>query len=170
MLLEFLEGAAYVATILGIPAALFVYIRDRRLQRFERYRQAYADVDTAYIEFMKLCLENADVTVLREERMEQAWPRSKGTEEDIRRKWVLYSILLSVLERAYVAFCDCPRELRDHQWSGWESYALDYLEMPEFREVWDAIGCNFDQRFFTHMENAISQRDGTRVRASTNRA
>lgn len=157
-MLEILEGASYLATVLGIPAALFIYMRDRRRERAVRYREAYADVDSAYVEFMKLCLENADIAVLREEDMRGVLS-SESLDADMRRKWVLYSVLISVFERAFVTFHDCPVELRDHQWDGWEDYALDYLRMPEFRRVWDAIGSNFDERFYAHMESSLSRRN-----------
>ena len=155
MMLQILEGLSYLATALGIPAALFVYTRDRRRERSERYREAYASVDSAYLEFMRLCLENPDLDILREEHMNAAL-HGEGDAALRRRKWILYSVLISVLERAYVTLHDCPDELYASQWAGWEAYALEYLRVPECRRVWNEIADNFDQSFFHHMNNLLA--------------
>ena len=164
---EIIETLSYLATVLGIPAALLLFVRDRRRERTARYRQSYADVDVAYVDFMKLCLENSDLSVLREEGKMRAALGEGLSDSELRRKWALYAILISVLERAFVNFYDCPEELRDHQWDGWEVYALDYLKIPEFRRVWNAIGSNFDERFFEHIEESLSRVEhGTRSQAA----
>lgn len=151
---ELLETLSYLATALGVPAALFVFTQDRRRERRRRFAEAYSSIDTAYVDFIKLCLDHPEVPILREELMSQALA-TEHQEIVRRKKWMLYSILLSVVERAYLTMHDSPESLYRAQWAGWESWALDYLRIPECRRVWNAIGKNLDTSFYEYMTRRL---------------
>lgn len=49
-LLQYLEIATYIITIIGAPAAVFIYWNEQRLQREERTYGTYDALDDKYIE------------------------------------------------------------------------------------------------------------------------
>lgn len=157
-MLVLLEALSYVTTILGIPGAFIVWQRQRRRDREIRYREAYADVDAAYVDFLKTCLEHPDIDILRED----VDIRSVVFSEDLpiadkRRTWILYTLLINTMEHAFLTFQDSPSSLHAAQWAGWERWALDYFRLPACRAVWDRIGTSFDDRFYAYFSEALDR-------------
>jgi hypothetical protein len=53
----YLEAATYLITLIGVPVAITVYIREQNLQRAEREYGTFDALDAKYIEVQQLCLE-----------------------------------------------------------------------------------------------------------------
>ncbi len=106
---------------------------------------------------MELLLDNPEVGILRDEEMNKVLA-SEHKDQIRRKKWILYSLLLSVLERAFLTLHSAPRGLFRSQWPGWEGWGLDYLQRDECRRVWNAIGRNLDTTFYDYMSARLSER------------
>jgi len=157
-MLGVLEAMSYIATVLGIPGAFIVWQRQRRRDRETRYREAYASVDAAYMDFLKTCLDHPDIDILRED----SDIREAGFGEELslaekRRTWILYTMLINTMEHAFLTFEDSPSSLHAAQWAGWERWALDYFRLPACRAVWDRIGTSFDARFYKYFSDALDK-------------
>jgi len=90
------ELASYVVTVIGLPMAIMFYILDRLKQRAQEEEETYLHLSDEYVGFMKLALEHADLRLLD--------PKATiGLDEEQRtRKSVLFGILISLFERAYI--------------------------------------------------------------------
>jgi hypothetical protein len=58
------------------------------------------------------------------------------SDEQRERRWVLFSILVSLFERAYLLVYEeklSPQNLR--LWKSWEDYMREWCHRPEFREA-----------------------------------
>jgi len=60
---SYLEIATHIAAIFGIPAAIFMYLREQKLQRAEREYGTYDALDDKYIELQQLCLQYPELDV-----------------------------------------------------------------------------------------------------------
>ena len=58
-----LEDLSYVVTLLGVPLAIFVYLKEQRHLRDEREYGTYDALDQKYIEVQQLCLDHAELDV-----------------------------------------------------------------------------------------------------------
>ena len=118
-----LEALSYVITLLGLPAAIYVYLREHSKERREREYGTYNALDDKYLDFLKLCLENADLNI---------YPQNleinvRLTPQQESKKLVLFEILISILERSYLMYRDQSSKIKQNQWIGWNEYMEDWM-------------------------------------------
>ena len=72
-------------------------------------------------------------------------------------KFTVFAEGISLLERAYVFFNKTdPAPGRAHQqWPGWCGYALDFVDRPQFCEVWKKLKRGFDADFVKWMDDDL---------------
>jgi hypothetical protein len=161
--LPVLEGLSYLVTILGVPAAIYLFIRERRIDRDLKIREIYSAVDDSYTDFIKTLLDNPDIDFLRADVSPEVI-ESAETSTEKRRRWLLTSLLISIFERAYLLYRQSPNEMLRSQWAGWEAWALDYLARDDVRAVWDTIGKDFDTNFYEHIDCRLHGRQPPAMR------
>jgi hypothetical protein len=91
------EILSYVVTVVGLPLAIAVFIYEQRRERRNEEEEIFQRLSDEYREFLKLVLDNADLQLLRRE--------SAGgdlTDEQKERRFVIFGILVSLFERAYL--------------------------------------------------------------------
>lgn len=158
---KILEALANLVTIVGLPFAIRVLIRERRLEREEMMRdrkqreeRAFDELDDKYVEFMRLCAAHPNLDVLEIPLSGDDEP----SEGRLRAEHALLAILISLFERAYLMiFENQDSSFRERQWTGWESLMRSYARRPGFRRVWDSIGHQFDRGFGEHMAGLLKQ-------------
>ncbi|MGR3717673.1 MAG: hypothetical protein ACU0B1_13125, partial [Thermohalobaculum sp.] len=93
----FLEALAYVVTILGFPAAIivFTYEHGRRLGTEEN--ELHRRLSEEYDNFLRLALGPADLLLWR-----RAGAATAFTEEQLERRDILFRMLVSLFEKAYI--------------------------------------------------------------------
>jgi hypothetical protein len=124
---------AGVALLSGI-ASIFAFLRNQAAATREARLARYDAVSQSYIEFQKLCLEHA--------QLGNSWYQS--TEERVEpisfieqaQQDIIFDILTSTLERAFLTYKDAPESIRKSQWPGWESFARAYAERKDYRSWW----------------------------------
>ena len=115
--LEWLEAASYIVTIIGLPLAIGVYIFDRRRDRQTDEEEIFLRLSDEYADFMRLVIDNADLHLLSPDST------CELTEEQLERKHVLFAILVSLFERAYVlVYEDNMSRQQTRLWQSWEDY------------------------------------------------
>lgn len=159
-MLTLLEGLSYAATIVGIPLAIVLFLRDRRKDRDIRLREIYSSVDDAYTDFLKILLDHPDVDFLR---VSAHVEHLDGTESvaSKRKRWILSSLLFSTFERAHLLYRQSPNDMLRDQWQGWEDWALDYLQRRDIQFVWERISPDFDAEFVAHMNTLLRDKRDT---------
>ena len=101
------EWASYVVTVVGLPFAIGVFIFERRRERQNEDEELYQRLSDEYAEFSKLLLENADLGLMTHPIVYR-----QMTPEQLERRNILFDILVSLFERAYIL-----SELRVLDWN-----------------------------------------------------
>ena len=125
--LEWMELASYLVTIVGLPFAVFTYMRQERAERENEDEEAYLLLADAYDEFLKVVLANSDLQL----RTQSALP--DPTPEQQERMQVIFEMLVSLFERAYlVAYQPDMGSAEARRWNSWDDYMRDWCRREYF--------------------------------------
>lgn len=125
------EWASYVVTVVGLPFAIGVFIFERRRERQNEEEELYQRLSDEYAEFSKLLLENADLGLMTHPIVYR-----QMTPEQLERRNILFDILISLLERAYIlVFEEKMSEQTARLWASWDDYIRFWCARDDFREV-----------------------------------
>jgi hypothetical protein len=127
--LQWLEGLSYVVTIVGLPFAIWIFLVDQRKERVNDDEEVYLKLSDDYEKFLKLVLDNSDLQlVTNKENSVQLSP------EQIERRDVLFEILISLFERAYIlVYEDNLKGQPARLWLTWEDYMRSWCSREDFR-------------------------------------
>lgn len=130
-ILELFEFLSYVVTIVGLPFAILVFLMEQRRERQNDEEEIFQRLTDEYMDFLKLVLDNADLQLLRRGSSEV-----ELSEEQRERKLALFSILVSIFERAYMIVYEekMSRQTR-RLWQSWEDYMREWCRRGDFREA-----------------------------------
>ncbi len=152
---QIVEIVASSISILGIPVGIYLYYTAKRREQLDREYGTYNALDEKYTEFLKLCLENWELDVF-DVPLES---KKKLTPEQLRKEQILFLILISILERAYLMYKDQSTKIKKAQFAGWESYMRTWSSRANFRRVWKQAGIDaetFDKDFYKHMNALVA--------------
>lgn len=148
--LEWWEGASYVVTVIGLPLAIIVFLMEQRRERRNEDEEIFQYLSEEYAEFQKLVLEHADVRLTFDHDSAQ----DDLTEEQAARKRILYDILISLFERAYILVYDDTMDKRTARlWASWEDYMRHWCRRHDFRIELDRLLDGEDPDFGHYMRN-----------------
>ncbi len=127
--IEWFEALSYVVTVFGFPLAIGVYIRERRRERENEESELNQRLSDEYQSFLRLVLDNADLKLFQEYSEADVW-----TDEQKERKGVLFAILISVFERAYITLYETRMgRQQQRRWLSWEDDMRGWCRRPDFR-------------------------------------
>ena len=147
-----LQIAADVATTLGIPIALWVFMREKGKERREREYGTYDALDEKYIEFQRLCLQYPHLDIFDSQELN----KEHYTPEDERNELILFTILISLLERAHLMYTGQSRRMRAKQWDGWDEEIRRWCRRRRFIHAWGIVGDTYDADFKRYIEKYMS--------------
>ena len=147
-----LEMLTYIITVLGVPVAIFVYLREQKFQRLEREYGTFDALDEKYIEIQQICLEHPELDVFDTPFKEP----KKLSEEQQKQEEAILLIRISIFERAFLMYQRSQTEGKDTQWQGWNLEIIDWFSRENFRNVWKEHGEYFDQSFFEEFNQYFS--------------
>jgi hypothetical protein len=122
------ELTSYIVTVFGLPLGIFAFIWQQRKERENEEEAVYQLLSDAYTDFLKLAMQNADLKL-----------RSQGaigdlTEEQRERTQVMFEILISLFERAYLlAYEDDMSGKQLRRWASWDDYMREWCQRDDFR-------------------------------------
>jgi hypothetical protein len=146
------ELLSYIATVAGIPLAIGLYYREKSKERREREYATYNALDEKFIDFLKLCFDNPDLQL--------EYPINsieRRTPEQEAKQLILFSVLVSIFERAYLMYKDQSTNTKKKQWKGWEEYLRYYISLKDFRQRWREISETYDEDFLKYVEELINE-------------
>ncbi len=145
---EFWEVASYVVTVVGLPFAIAVFIWEQRRERQNEDEELYQRLSEEYAEFSKLLLDNADLGL-----MTQLGKQGPLTPEQIERRSILFDILLSLFERAYIlVYEDDMSEQTKRLWKSWDDYIRFWCAREDFRQSLPSLLLGEDPEFVSYIE------------------
>lgn len=157
--LEWWEGASYVVTVIGLPMAIGAYFYDQARERENEEEEIFQYLSEEYAEFQKLALENADLQI-------SFGADSVGLAlepEQKERKRILYDILVSLLERAYLLVYEDKMDKKAARlWATWEDYIRHWCRRPDFRAALPELLEGEDAEFVSYIRKIEQEEIATR--------
>ncbi|MGE3770446.1 MAG: hypothetical protein AB7G06_05780 [Bdellovibrionales bacterium] len=146
--LEIWEMASYVVTVVGLPYAVWLYFADARRERQNEDENVYLQLSDEYAKFSNVLLQNADLQL-----MGGRLPDASLTPEQRERKKIIYEMLVSLFERAFILVYehDMDKEAR-RRWKSWEDYIRFWLQRDDFRALLPELLAGEDEDFVKYMK------------------
>jgi len=142
------EFLSFVAEIVGIPLAIVAFVYENRKERQNEDEELNQRLSDEYTSFLKLVLENSDLHLLRDQN-----PGSNPlTEEQQERQFILFNILISLFERAYIVVYEPNMNKQMKRiWSSWEDYMREWCNRKDFRANLPKLLEGEDKEFQRHI-------------------
>ena len=124
------EMLSYIVTVIGLPMAILIFLYEQRKERDNEEEAVYQLLSDNYQDFLKVTLENPDLRLFSAEKTPQL------SEEQRERMYIIFSMLISLFERAYLLLYEAhmtPRQLR--RWGSWEDYMHEWCQREDFRSA-----------------------------------
>ena len=146
MNLETWELLSYIVTVFGLPMAIYAFIVEQRKERENEDEEVYQLLTADYTDFLKLVMENPDLK-LRSQTLTQDL-----TEEQQERVLVIYEILISLFERAYLlSYDDVMTQKQRRRWLSWEDFMREWCAREDFRRLLPKLLQGEDPDFAAHI-------------------
>lgn len=129
-MIELWELLSYIVTVIGLPMAIAIFIYEQRKERDNEDEEVYQLLSDAYHDFLKLVLSNPDLKL----RSQAATPNL--TEEQRERMHVIFEMLTSLFERAYLtAYDDHMTEKQTRRWHSWDDFMREWVRRDDYRSL-----------------------------------
>lgn len=145
---EWFELLSYAATIIGIPLAIYVYYKDNLERRRIKEKEVLFTSHSLYVDYLKLCLENPGLNVY------SADEKTASFSENEKKELLIFEILFTYLESAYLYYEDQSIHVKEKRWKGWKKYIEGFAAQENFRRAWNMTEGQWDEDFMKFM-NAI---------------
>ncbi len=152
-MLDLWQLMANVVTVFGLPLAIYTFMLEQRKERDNEDEEVYQLLSDAYIDFLKLVLEHPDLKI----RTQKATPNL--TEEQHERMMVLFEILISLFERAYLtAYSEPMSPQQRRRWHSWDDFMREWCRRDDFRIALPTLLQGEDE-FFSEYIRGIEQEE-----------
>jgi hypothetical protein len=142
-----LEALSYIVTILGLPLAIGIFVYEQRRRRQLEESGLHRMLSEEYDNFLRLALEHADLSFFRRSRFEH-----ELSEEQIERKHILFTILISLFEKAYIILYNERMTAETRRlWLSWEDDMREWCRREDFRTALPGLLHGEDERFQAHI-------------------
>ena len=121
--LEFFEFMSYIATIIGIPAAVATFIYQERKERQNEQEEIYDKLMEHYTTIQNKLFEHPELDLHTQPSQDP---------ETARRQYILYEMLISLFERSFILLASEKDPAYQRMWNSWVDYILQWLEKPNF--------------------------------------
>jgi hypothetical protein len=126
----FWEVASFIVTTLGLPFAILFFAWEQRKERDNEEEAQYQLLSDAYNDFLKVVLAHPDL------HLRTAEPLVGPTAEQKERMLVIFDMLISLFERAYlVAYKEDMGEKDARRWNSWDDYMREWCRREDFHNA-----------------------------------
>jgi len=152
--MEWLEALSYLVTIIALPFGIWVFMKEQQKERLNDDEELYLQLSDDYSKFLRLVLENADLRL-----MTQSEPSAPLNPEQVERRDILFEILISIFERAYILVYEEKMSRQTARlWQTWEDYMRYWCRRRDFRSILPSLLEGEDPDFQRHI-NAIAGKE-----------
>ncbi|MCK4822019.1 hypothetical protein KA005_40020, partial [bacterium] len=146
----------FIITIIGVPVAISIYLKEQRLQRDEREYATYDALDDKYIELQQLCIEYPELDIFDTPFEEP----QKLTERQKKQEEAILLIRISIFERAFLRYQRASSKVKKDQWEGWNAEIKKWVNRENFRRAWDIHNQYYDKAFVEYLNGYLSDAVG----------
>jgi hypothetical protein len=152
---EWFELASFVVTVIGLPFAIAIFFYEQRKERENEEEEQYQHLSDAYNGFLKIVLDNADLQLRTHE------PLPNPTPEQRERMLVIFDMLISLFERAYlVAWKDDMDATERRRWNSWDDYMREWCRRDDFFNALPLLLRGEDPAFQTYIKRVAQEERG----------
>lgn len=153
---EWAEFLSYVVTVIGLPLAIAIFIWEQHKERRNEEEEIYQRLSDEYADFMRLALEHADLKLFR-----RAAGSEPLTEEQQERKAILFGVLVSLFERAFLlVYEEHMSKQTQRLWQSWEDYIREWCRREDFRAALPELLKGEDEDFCRIVRRVAEQEAG----------
>ncbi len=157
------ELASYIVTTLGLPMAIAFFVWEQRKERDNEEEEAYQLLSDAYNDFLKVVLQHSDL------QLRTAAPLSDPTPEQRERMLVIFDMLMSLFERAYlVAYKPGMTDTERRRWNSWDDYMREWCRREDFRLALPLLLGGEDPEFQSYLRRIAEEEGGLVVLPAAN--
>ena len=128
--LESWELLSYVVTVVGLPLAIAVFVYEQHRERDNEEEEVYQLLSDNYQDFLKTALEHSELRLFSAEQTPAL------SEEQRERMLIIFSMLVSLFERAYLLLYEDDMNARQLRlWQSWQDYMREWCQRADFRVV-----------------------------------
>lgn len=155
--MNLLEKLSHIASIIGAFSfflALLIFIIEMRHRRKQLELSTYDNLAKEYRQFLKLSLENQELQIFIYDFYSEI--KLDISESQKIKKYMLFEILVSMLESAFYQYRSHKNAFKKAQWIGWKQYANDWCSRKDFQIAWEEhLSSQFDNDFLRFMNDLI---------------
>ncbi len=145
------ELLSYIVTVVALPFAILVFWLEQRKERAIEQEELFVKLLDEYNEFAKILIDNADLCLLTSSK-----PVSSYTPEQEEKKLVIYDLLVSFFERAYILIYEDNMSRQEaRMWRTWEDYIDFWLKKDDFRNCLPELLSGEDPDFIGYMQKKL---------------
>jgi cbb3-type cytochrome oxidase subunit 3 len=157
-----LELATFVVTIVALPFAVWVFLKEQRKERENEEEEAYLHLSDAYNDFLKIVLANADLQL----RTNAALPNPSAEQNE--RMLTIFDMLISLFERAFlVAYKPQMSPTEQRRWNSWDDSMREWCRRDDFHNALPLLLRGEDPEFTAYIKRVADEERGTPVLTST---
>ncbi|HEX7888606.1 MAG TPA: hypothetical protein VF522_04535 [Ramlibacter sp.] len=151
----FWEVASFIVTALGLPFAILFFAWEQRKERDNEEEEAYQLLSDAYNDFLRIVLAHPDLHLRSNE------PLENPTAEQRERMLVIFDMLISLFERAYlVAFKPAMGETEARRWNSWDDYMREWCRREDFHNALPLLLRGEDPEFQQYIRRIADEERG----------
>ncbi|WP_365730823.1 hypothetical protein [Ramlibacter sp.] len=152
------ELASFIVTALGLPVAILFFAWEQRKERDNEEEEAYQLLSNAYNEFLKVVLAHPDLQLRTND------PLADPTAEQRERMLVIFDMLISLFERAYlVAYKSRMSETEARRWNSWDDYMREWCHREDFRNALPLLLRGEDAEFQDYIRRVAEEEHGPMI-------
>jgi hypothetical protein len=150
------ELASFVVTVVALPFAIAVFLIQQRKELENEEEEAYQHLSDAYNDFLKVVLVNSDL------QLRSSTPLPNPTAEQNERMLVVFDMLISLFERAYlVAYKEDMALTEKRRWNSWDDYMREWCRRDDFYNALPLLLRGEDPDFQTYIKRVAQDERGT---------
>ena len=156
------EVASFIVTTLGLPFAILFFAWEQRKERDNEEEEGYQLLSNAYNDFLKVVLSHPDLHLRSQE------PLLDPTPEQRERMLVIFDMLMSLFERAYlVAYKPNMNETERRRWNSWDDYMREWCHREDFHNALPLLLRGEDPEFQSYLRRIDQEERGSLILPTT---
>ena len=150
MNLETWELLSYIVTTFGLPLAIVVFLYEQKRERDSDEEEVYQLLSDNYQDFLKVALDNPDLRLFSAEQTPDL------TKEQRERKLIIFNMLISLFERAYLLLYEPKMSSKQRRrWLSWEDYMREWCKREDFRASLPTLLEGEDEAFIGYVRTLV---------------